>query len=67
MTPFWSLVAGMVAIALLFILPPLLRSARTGGSISQYVLYTEGFRTQLDVLEADLYSGKLDKVTFYLA
>ena len=67
MTPFWSLVAGMVAIALLFILPPLLRSARTGGSISQDELNTEVFRTQLDELQADLNSGKLDKDTYYLA
>ena len=58
MTVFWSLAAVMVMVALLFVLPPLLRN-RSLSAISRDDLNTRVIREQLAELEADLAIGKL--------
>ena len=63
MTVFWSLAAVMVMVALLFVLPPLLRK-RTVSAISRDDLNTNVIKEQLAELEADLMAGKLDKAQF---
>ena len=60
MTVFWSLAAIMVMVALLFVLPPLLRN-RSVEAVSQDDLNTNVIREQLAELDADLTNGKLDK------
>jgi len=63
MTVFWSLAAVMVMMALLFVLPPLLRK-RTVSAISRDDLNTNVIKEQLLELKADLMAGKLDKAQF---
>jgi cytochrome c-type biogenesis protein CcmH len=63
MTVFWSLAAVMVMVALLFVLPPLLRK-RTVSAVSRDDLNTNVIKEQLAELEADLAIGKLDKAQF---
>ena len=63
MTVFWSLAAVMVMVALLFVLPPLLRK-RTVSTVSRDDLNTRVIKEQLADLEADLATGKLDKAQF---
>ena len=63
MTVFWSLAAVMVMVALLFILPPLLRK-RELPAVSRDELNTEVIRTQLAELDTDLAAGKLDKAQY---
>ena len=63
MTVFWSLAAVMVMVALLFVLPPLLRQ-RTASAVTQDDLNTKVIKEQLAELEADLMAGKLDKAQF---
>ena len=63
MTVFWSLAAVMVMMALLFLLPPLLRK-RTVSAISRDDLNTNVIKEQLLELKADLEAGKLDKTQF---
>jgi len=63
MTVFWSLAAVMVMVALLFILPPLLRK-RELSSVSRDELNTEVIRQQLVELDTDLAAGKLDKAQY---
>lgn len=63
MTVFWSLAAIMVMVALLFVLPPLLRN-RSITAVSQDDLNTNVIRQQLDDLDADLKTGKLDKAQY---
>ncbi len=63
MTVFWSLAAVMVMVALLFILPPLLRK-RELADVSRDELNTEVIRQQLAELEIDLAAGKLDKAQY---
>ena len=60
MTVFWSLAAVMVTVALLFVLPPLLRK-REPTAVSRDELNTEVIKTQLVELDADLAAGKLDE------
>ena len=60
MTVFWSLAAIMVMVALLFVLPPLLRN-RSVEAVSRDDLNTNVIREQLAELDADLTNGKLDK------
>lgn len=60
MTVFWSLAAVMVVVALLFVLPPLLRK-RELPVVSRDELNTEVIKAQLAELDADLAVGKLDQ------
>jgi cytochrome c-type biogenesis protein CcmH len=63
MTVFWSLAAVMVMVALLFVLPPLLRN-RELSAVSRDDLNTEVIKTQLAELDADLAIGKLDQAQY---
>ena len=58
MTVFWSLAAVMVMVALLFLLPPLLRN-REVSAVSRDDLNTEVIKSQFAELDADLDAGKL--------
>jgi len=60
MTVFWSLATVMVVVALLFVLPPLLRK-RELPAVSRDDLNTEVIKAQLAELDADLAAGKLDQ------
>ena len=60
MTVFWSLATVMVVVALLFVLPPLLRK-RELPAVSRDELNTEVIKAQLAELDADLAAGKLDQ------
>jgi len=66
MTVFWSLAAVMVMVALLFVLPPLLRN-REVSTISRDDLNTEVIKSQLAELDADLDAGKLDQSQYTAA
>jgi cytochrome c-type biogenesis protein CcmH len=66
MTVFWSLAAVMVMVALLFVLPPLLRN-RERSAISRDDLNTEVIRSQLAELDTDLHAGKLDQSQYAAA
>ncbi len=63
MTVFWGLTSVMMVVALLFIVPPLLRSRKTL-TVSRDDLNTEVIKTQLGELEADLQAGKLDQAQY---
>ncbi len=63
MTVFWSLAAVMMMVALLFILPPLLRK-RELSAVSRDELNIEVIRQQLAELDTDLEVGKLDKAQY---
>jgi len=63
MTVFWSLAAVMMMVALLFVLPPLLRQRRAA-SVSRDELNTKVIREQFAELEADLAIGKLDRAQY---
>jgi len=63
MTVFWSLAAVMMMVALLFILPPLLRK-RELSAVSRDELNIEVIRQQLAELDTDLEAGKLDKAQY---
>jgi cytochrome c-type biogenesis protein CcmH len=66
MTVFWSLAAVMVMVALLFVLPPLLRK-RELTAVSRDDLNTEVIKAQLAELDADLAAGKLDQAQYAAA
>jgi len=66
MTVFWSLAAVMVMVALLFLLPPLLRK-REVSAVSGDDLNTEVIKSQLAELDADLDAGKLDQTQYTAA
>jgi cytochrome c-type biogenesis protein CcmH len=63
MTVFWSLAAVMVMVALLFLLPPLLRK-RELSTVTRDALNTEVIRSQIADLEADLAAGKLEQTQY---
>lgn len=63
MTVFWSLAAVMVMVALLFVLPPLLRQRKVS-AVSLDDLNTKVIKEQLAELDADLAAGKLDQDQF---
>jgi cytochrome c-type biogenesis protein CcmH len=63
MTVFWSLAAAMLMVALLFVLPPLLRK-RTVSAVSRDDLNTNVIKEQLLELDADLEAGKLDRTQY---
>ncbi len=54
---FWLICAGMVAIALAFVLPPLLQGAPTNAADEKKEANLEIYRDQLSELEADLRNG----------
>ena len=64
MTVFWSLAAVMVMVALLFILPPLLRNRTLLSAVSRDQLNTEVIKTQLAELDTDLAAGKLGEAQY---
>lgn len=65
MTLLWSLFAAMLAVALLFVVVPLMRSSRKAGGESDYqALQTEVHRRRLAELEADRANGVLDEAQF---
>jgi cytochrome c-type biogenesis protein CcmH len=66
MTVFWSLAAVMVMVALLFVLPPLLRNRKVS-TVSRDDLNTEVIKSQLAELDADLDAGKLDQSQYTTA
>jgi cytochrome c-type biogenesis protein CcmH len=66
MTMFWSLAAGMMLLALVFTVPPLLRS-RKRLDVSQDDLNTAVIKAQLAELEADLQAGRLDQTQYAAA
>ncbi|MBI5706385.1 MAG: c-type cytochrome biogenesis protein CcmI, partial [Armatimonadetes bacterium] len=59
----WMLFAAMLVMALLFVLPPLLRQARTRGP-NQDEINVVVHRKRLTELEADLASGSLNEAQF---
>ncbi|MGD8842739.1 MAG: c-type cytochrome biogenesis protein CcmI [Gammaproteobacteria bacterium] len=63
MSVFWLLAVSMVVIALLFIMPPLLRKPRVVGAESNAV-NIRVIKDQIVELQADLASGKLDEAAF---
>jgi cytochrome c-type biogenesis protein CcmH len=66
MTVFWSLAAVMMMVALLFLLPPLLRN-RERSAVSRDDLNTEVIKSQLAELDTDLHVGKLDQSQYAAA
>ena len=66
MTVFWLLVAVMATLALLFIIPPLLRNRQTE-QIDRNLLTAAVIKEQLAELDADLASGKLDQTAYSAA
>jgi cytochrome c-type biogenesis protein CcmH len=66
MTVFWSLAAGMMVLALLFTVPPLLRSQKRL-EVSEDDLNTAVIKAQLAELDADLEAGKLDRAQYAAA
>lgn len=63
MTLFWAIAGAMVLLALIFLLPPLLRSA-TRERADQRQSNTSIYRSQLKELEADLAAGSLSAQQF---
>ena len=66
MTTFWSLAALMLVVALLFVLPPLLRQRRQQG-VERGALNTQVIKDELAELEADLAAGKLSETDYAAA
>ena len=64
---FWLLVAGLIGLALLFILPPILRGKPKRAGVDLDELNLAVFRQQLKELEADLESGNLDQARYQAA
>jgi cytochrome c-type biogenesis protein CcmH len=61
MTIFWILAAGLVALALAFVVLPLLKPAGRAAGPSQDALNLEVFRQRLTELDSDLAAGLLDQ------
>jgi cytochrome c-type biogenesis protein CcmH len=67
MTLFWILAAGLMALALAFILPPLLSKKARTDDPSQDALNLAVFRRQLQELDADLAAGELEQAQYETA
>ena len=67
MTIFWILVAGLAALALLFVVPPLLTRHEAERAPDQDQLNLALFRQQLKELDADLEAGNLDRGQYQAA
>ena len=63
MTVFWSLAAVMLMVALLFVLPPLMRK-RTVSTVTRDDLNTKVIQELFAELDADMAIGKLDKAQY---
>jgi len=66
MTQFWLIVAGMILLALSFVLLPLLRQRKTV-HIDRNAINIRVVKQQLSELEADLKSGKLEQSVYEAA
>jgi len=64
---FWILAAGLMGLALLFVVTPLLSKSEPTPQVDQDQLNLEVFRQQLQELEADLASGDLDQTQYKAA
>ena len=66
MTIFWTLAAGLAALALLFLVPPLLRTNAVAAEQApdQDSLNLEVFRQRLAELDGDLAAGNLDQTQY---
>lgn len=64
---FWLLVAGLTGLALLFIVPPILRGSPKREEVALDDLNLAVFRQQLKELEADLEAGNLDQTRYEAA
>jgi len=64
---FWILAAGLMVLALAFVLPPLLSRKTRAGGPSQDELNLAVFRRQLQELDADLASGELEQAQYETA
>ncbi|MFA7096151.1 MAG: c-type cytochrome biogenesis protein CcmI [Gammaproteobacteria bacterium] len=61
---FWTFAALLIGVALLFLLPPLLRGRGERQGLTQQALNVAIYRNQLAELEADLRNGNLDATQF---
>lgn len=61
MTTFWVLAAGLMGLALLFVVPPILSRKPTGGNVDENEVNLAVFRQQLEELDADLAAGNLEQ------
>lgn len=66
MTMFWPIAAGMMLLAIAFVLPPLFRHNKTV-TVNRDALNVELIKQQLAELEADLSNGKLDRSEYAAA
>ncbi len=66
MTLFWIIAAGMIALALAFVVLPMIRGLRSEG-IAEDELNLAVIKQQLKELEADLEAGNLDQVQYEAA
>jgi len=66
MTVFWMLAALLVVVAMLFVIPPLLRKPRTSG-VQGDALNVQVIRDQVSELRADLEAGRLDETAYAAA
>ena len=66
MTVFWVLAAGLTGLALLFIVPPLLRrtTSADGAAIAEDQINLAVFRQQLEELDTDLAAGNLEQAQY---
>ncbi len=58
---FWILVAGLIGLALLFVLPPMLSKRENDDSVDENQVNLAVFRQQLEELDADLAAGNLEQ------
>jgi cytochrome c-type biogenesis protein CcmH len=67
MTIFWIMAAGLVGLALLFVLPPLLSKRGQTEDVDQDELNLAVFRQQVQELDSDLAAGELDEQQYKTA
>ncbi len=58
---FWTLVAGLIGLALLFVLPPMLSKHQNEEHIDENQVNLAVFRQQLEELDGDLAAGNLEQ------
>jgi cytochrome c-type biogenesis protein CcmH len=64
---FWILAAGLAALALLFLVPPLLRATATSQAPDEDSLNLQVFQHRLSELDGDLAAGNLDQAQYEAA
>ncbi|AGA90144.1 cytochrome c-type biogenesis protein CcmI [Thioflavicoccus mobilis 8321] len=67
MTIFWILAGGLTALALMFVVPPLLTRREIATGADQDALNLDLFRQQLAELDSDLAAGNLDQAQYEAA